>query len=121
MHGPLDVITPDELTIGRGTTSSALTGGHMDYPAKVGYDGESESNYAALTWNIPSFQDPVLSREERRAIRDENYAAAMALDEEESVMEAVREAPPWLPWAMGGSLALLLLVAGLYSRRQPEW
>ena len=121
MHGPLDVIIPDELTVGRGTTSSALTGGHIDQPPKVGYDGESESNYVALTWDIPSLVDPALSREEWRAIRDENYAAEMALGEPESLMETVREAPPWLPWAMGGSLALLLLVAALYSRRQPEW
>ena len=121
MHGPLDVIIPDELTMGRGTTSSALTGGYEGQPPKVAYDGESESNYVALTWDIPSLVDPALSREEWRATRDENYAAEMALSEPESLMETVREAPPWLPWAMGGSLALLLLVAGLYSRRQPEW
>jgi len=121
MHGPLDVIIPDELTMGRGTTSSALSGGYARHQPGYEFDGEAESNYVALTWDIPSLVDPALSREEWRAIRDENYAAEMALGEPESLMETVREAPPWLPWAMGGSLALLLIVAGLYSRRQPEW
>ena len=125
MHGPLDVITPDELTIGRGSMSSALSGGYNGHQPGYDFEGESESNFAALTWDIPSFQDPNLTRHERRKIRDENYARDMALaaalSEEEPLLETIREAPAWLPWAMGGSLALLLLVAGLYSRRQPEW
>ena len=121
MHGPLDVITPDELTIGRGNTSGVMSGGYTGHQPMYDYEGESESTYAALTWDIPSIQDPMLTRAERREIRDENYAAEMALGEEESLLETVREAPAWLPWAMGGSLVLLLLVAGLYSRRQPEW
>ena len=121
MHGPLDVITPDELTIGRGSTSGAMSGGYTGHQPMYDYEGESESTYAALTWDIPSIQDPMLTRAERREIRDKNYAAEMALGEEESLLETVREAPAWLPWAMGGSLVILLLVAGLYSRRQPEW
>ena len=79
MHGPLDVILPDELTMGRGTTSSALSGGYARHQPGYEFDGESESNYVALTWDIPSIQDPMLTRAERREIRDENYAADMAI------------------------------------------
>ena len=121
MHGPLDVITPDELTIGRGNSSGVMSGGYTGHQDMYDYEAESESTYAALTWDIPSIQDPMLTREERRALRDENFAAARALDEEEALLETVREVPAWVPWAMGGSLALILLIAGLYSRRQPEW
>lgn len=121
MHGPLDVIIPDELTIGQGTTSNALSGGYDGHQPGYDFEGEGESTYVALTWDIPSLVDPALSREEWREMRDENYAAEMALAEPETLLDAAKEVPSWVPWAMGGSLALILLIAGLYSRRQPEW
>ncbi len=121
VHGPLDVITPDELTLGHGKTTGLMNGGYTGHNDMFEYEGESDSTYVALTWDIPSFEDPALTREERRAVREANYAADTTLDEEESFLEATKEVPSWVPWAMGGSLAVLLLIAGLYSRRQPEW
>ena len=121
MHGPLDVIIPDELTIGQGTTSNALTGGYAGHQAGYEFEGEGESTYAALTWDIPSIQDPMLTRDERREIRNENYAADLAVAVIEEEAGAVRPVPEWFPWVIGGGLGLFLLAAALYSRREPQW
>ena len=122
MHGPLDVITPDELTIGRG--SGTHSGEAFRSEPIAMYEGESESTYAALTWDIPSFQDPMRTREERREIRDESYAAAVALDEEESQaasplmrFDKTKIPPAWLLVSVGLVLAFLIWSAKKKARR----
>ena len=109
MHGPLDVITPDELIIGhgRGNHTGVLLN-HQDLP----YRGESKATSLALSWDIPSFQDPALTREERRALRDENYAADLAVAAIEEEAGAMRPVPDWFPWVIGGGL-LARLECGL--------
>ena len=125
MHGPLDVITPDEITIGRGSTM--MDGGIFDNYGihDFGFDAESESTYAALTWDIPSFQDEGLTKEERRAIRD-FYAQVDAEPEEPEdgmfkLAEGAKPPPAWLPFALAGIGALIILGFAMRSRRQEQW
>jgi len=116
---------PDELTIGRGNTSGVMSGGYTGHQDMYDYEGESESTYAALTWDIPSFQDPMLTREERRAIRDENLIAEpeaaatgwgmTTLDGEDPVV------PNWLPLVLGGVVVIVLIAGFLNGRKKPQW
>ena len=125
MHGPLDVITPDELTVGRGSTEM---GGYLDEPQGVhdfDYSGDSETTYVALTWDIPSFQDERLTTEERRAIRDFYAQADAEQGPQEDGMFTLAEgatAPPaWLPFALAGIGLVIVLGFALRSRRQDQW
>ena len=130
MHGPLDVITPDELTIGRGNTSGVMSGGYTGHQPMYDYEGESESTYAALTWDIPSFQDPALSREERRAIRESNlnkdiiYPDGIYPDDSDTTLTLINGAEPppmWLPFALIGAAVVIVLGFALFSRRKEQW
>tara|TARA_Y100001963_G_scaffold150929_1_gene232890 strand:+ start:293 stop:670 length:378 start_codon:yes stop_codon:yes gene_type:complete len=125
MHGPLDVITPDELTVGRGSTEM---GGYLDEPQGVhdfDYSGDSETTYVALTWDIPSFREEGLTTDERRAIRDFYAQADSAPAEEEDGMFTLRDGakppPAWLPFALAGIGLAIVLGFALRSRRQDQW
>ena len=125
MHGPLDVITPDELTVGRGSTEM---GGYLDEPDGVhdfDYSGDSETTYVALTWDIPSFQDERLNPDERRAIRDFYAQADAAPEKEEDGMfklaDGAKPPPSWLPFALAGIGLVIVLGFALRSRRQDQW
>lgn len=116
MHGPLDVITPDELTIGQGHAQTSIDG--LDRGA------ESESTYAALTWDLPSFQNDEMAREERQALR------AFYLQADEEVVEdtgglmlinGVEPPPAWLPFTLIGAGLVIVLGFVLYSRRRDQW
>ena len=125
MHGPLDVISPDEITIGHGRTTGLMNGGYSGHNDMFEYEGESNSTYAALTWDIPSFQDPALTREERRAIREENLNVEpeaepsgwgmTTLDGEDPVV------PDWLPLVLGGVVVIVLIAGFLNGRKKPQW
>jgi len=128
MHGPLDVITPDEFTLGQGST--VMDGGIFDNYGvhDFGFDAESESTYAALTWDIPSFQDEGLTTEERRAIRD--FYAMVDAEEEEveaadtkpKLLDGANPPPPaWLPFTLIGVGLVIVLGFALYSRRREQW
>ncbi len=123
MHGPLDVITPDELTIGRG--DGTHYGKVSTHSPDWGYEGESETTYAALTWDIPSFQDESLTTEERRAIRDFYAQVDAAPKEEEDGMfklaDGAKAPPSWLPFALAGIGLAIVLGFALRSRRQDQW
>ena len=134
MHGPLDVMTPDELTLGQGRSSATMTGGvdtwweGDDWPVET--EGESESTYVALSWDIPTWQghEDGMSRETQRNL-------ALLIDQmvEEEVEEQGDEAPMlrlaegatpppvWLPWALGGIGLTIVLGFALRSRRRDEW
>ena len=122
---PLDIITPDQLTVGHGQGSHSGDAFRNDgYGA--GYDGESESTYAALTWNLPSFKDDDdrLTREERHAIREfwlnADAEAVAATSTTLNLREGVTP-PDWLPYAIGGGLLSFLLLVFLKSRRTNGW
>ena len=131
VSGPLDWITPDELTLGRGSAAHDITGGYSGHNEAFAYDGESESTYAALTWDIPGFEkSDGMSRDTQR-----NVALLIAQMVEEdpeaggstfSLLPSpggvvqlngdVPPPPPWLPYAFGGAILLFLIFMGLKSR-----
>ena len=122
---PLDIISPDQLTVGHGQGSHSGDAFRNDgYGA--GYDGESESIYAALTWNLPSFKDDDrLTREERHAIRalhlNADTEAEPALDTKLNLRDGMAPPPSWLPYAIGGGLLTFLLLVFVKSRRTNGW
>ena len=66
-----DALMPDEFTLGQGSSTGALTGDIADGYGFHDFDfdssSESETTYAALTWDIPSIKsDNGMSRETQR-------------------------------------------------------
>ena len=122
MHGPLDVISPDEITIGHGKTTGLMNGGYTGHSNMFEYEGESDSTYAALTWDIPSFQDEPLSREERTAIREENMASEEAVEAGGfTLVEGAKAPPAWLPYVLVGAAVVIILGFALFSRKKEQW
>tara|TARA_R100000458_G_C8276523_1_gene251882 strand:- start:531 stop:968 length:438 start_codon:yes stop_codon:yes gene_type:complete len=128
VHGPLDVITPDELTIGHGKTTGLMNGGYTGHNDMFEYEGESDSTYAALTWHIPSFQDPALTRAERRELRESNLATEDVVEDnfevgalKLNIREGVEPPPMWAIGAIVGALALFFLLIFIKSRRSQPW
>ena len=122
MHGPLDVISPYELTIGHGKTTGLMNGGYTGHNDMFEYEGESDSTYAALTWDIPSFKSEPLSSEERAAIREENMAAEEAVEAGGFTLVEGATAPPvWLPFVLIGVAVFIVLGFVLFSRRKEQW
>ena len=74
-----DALLPDEFTMGQGSSTSALTGDVSDSYGWHDFDlnstGESDSTYAALTWDIPS-----VGRDESGMDRRTQRQLALALD-----------------------------------------
>ena len=134
MSGPLDWITPDELTLGHGSGTSTLDGkmdarGEDSWPST--YDGESESTYAALTWDLPTWEG-------REGGMDRETQRNMALLIDQMVEREVEaegddggptptlangtELPPmWLPFALVGAGLLIVLGFVIFSRRRDQW
>ena len=124
VSSPLDILSPDELTIGHGRTTGLMNGGYTGHNDMFEYESEAESTYAALTWDIPSFKADDMTREERHAIREANLAAA----QEEptggfkmNIREGVEPPPAWAIGAIVGSLALFFLLIFFKSRRSQPW
>tara|TARA_R100000152_G_C6772989_1_gene200140 strand:- start:1882 stop:2307 length:426 start_codon:yes stop_codon:yes gene_type:complete len=126
-HAPSlgDAITPDELTVGHGVGEHA--GGIQAGHGGRDYSGESDTTYAALTWDIPTFADPEMTREERHAYREAVLAAeAEATEIEEAgtttmkVTEGRRE-----QWATGlfvvVGLLLIFVLLKLLKQRKDQW
>ena len=126
---PLDIISPDQLTVGHGQGTYGFDGkmdarGDDSWPST--YDGESESTYMALTWDIPPFKDDDrLTREERHAIRSLNLNAATEAepvpDTKLNLRDGMAPPPPWLPYAIGGGLLAFMLLVFLKSRNSNGW
>lgn len=122
MHGPLDVITPDELIVGHGRGQhDGILMNHQDLP----YHGESKSTSLALSWDIPSFEDPALNREERRAIRESNLAKDLSENDDSdaaiTLINGSQPPPMWLPFALVGAAIIIVLGFALFSRRKEQW
>ena len=125
-HGPLDVITPDEFTFGHGSSTSALDGkmdarGEDSWPST--YDGESESTYMALTWDLPTWEgkEGGMDRGTQRnlSLLIDQMVEDEIEEEEESpglTADGVPPPPPWLPYAFGGAILLFLAFMGIKSR-----
>ena len=127
MSGPADWLLPDEFTLGQGSAEYDLSGGHMNSEPAYAYDGESESTYAALTWDIPSIRESDgMSRETQRNMGllidkmvEEEIGEGADSDSTPSGM-TLREGAPtppwWLPYGFGGGILLFLIFMGLKSR-----
>ena len=121
-----DALMPDEFTMGQGST--ALGGFAGDGVHDFDLDAESDSTYAALTWDIPSIKsDNGMSRETQRnfallvdhMVAEEGIKAPVDKDEEEA--EAATAGPLKLNLREGvtlpsketfyGVLGALLLIA----------
>ena len=132
MHGPLDVITPDELTLGRGssTMDTNTTGGYVNHQDMYEYDGEGEgeSTYAALTWDLPSFEgkDGGMDRQTQRNL---SLLIDQMVEEEVEAEEGLMptfangsKAPPmWLPFVLIGVGIIIVLGFALFSKRRDQW
>ena len=123
VSGPLDWITPDELTLGRGSAAHDMTGGYSGHNEAFAYDGESESTYAALTWDIPGFEkSDGMSRDTQRNMAlliDQMVEDEVAVEGGSPSLvlkDGVPPPPPWLPYAFGGAILLFLTFMGLKSR-----
>ena len=134
MHGPLDVITPDELTIGQGSSSATMSGGvdtwweGDDWPVDI--ESDAESTYAALTWDIPTWQgtEDGMSRETQRNLSlliDQMVEQQIEAEADDAPMLTLAEGatppPVWLPWALGGIGLTIVLGFALRSRGREEW
>ena len=127
VSGPADWLLPDEFTLGQGSAEYDLSGGHMNSEPAYAYDGESESTYAALTWDIPSIRESDgMSRETQRNMGllidkmvEEEIGEVADSDSTPSGM-TLREGAPtppwWLPYGFGGGILLFLIFMGLKSR-----
>ena len=130
LGGPLDIITPDEFTLGQGSSEYDWDGGHMNSEPAYAYDGESESTYAAFTWHLPSFkgESDGISRETQRnlsllidqMVEDEIKAEGSAwgvttVDGEDP------QVPSWLPLVLGGVVLVVLIAGVLFTRKQSSW
>jgi len=104
-----DALLPDEFTLGQGSATSSLSGDVTDSYGWHDFDfdstGESESTYAALTWDIPSIRsDNGMSRETQRNL-------ALLVDHmvaEEGIKPAVEEDEEGSEVATAGPLKLNL-------------
>ena len=134
MHGPLDVITPDEITLGQGRSSATMTGGvdtwweGDDWPIET--EGESEATYVALSWDIPTWQghEDGMSRETQRnlALLIDQMVEAQVEDEAAdgpmlTLAEGATPPPAWLPFVLGGIGLVIVLGFALRSRSRDEW
>ena len=132
MHGPLDVITPDEFTFGQGNTTSSLTGDVDTYWSQEGWpvemDGEAESTYAALTWDIPTWegQDGGMDRQTQRKL---SLLIDQMVEEEveaedgllPTLADGSKPPPMWLPFGLIGVGVIIMLGFALFSRRREQW
>ena len=131
VSGPADWLLPDQFTLGQGSTSTALGGKrdtHWGYDSwDSTYEGESESTYAALTWDLPGIQkSDGMSRETQRnmalLIHKMAEEEIEAVDDSDSLAPAMtlREGAPtppwWLPYGFGGAILLFLIFMGIKSR-----
>ena len=128
MSGPLDVITPDELTFGSGHAETSVDG--------LERGAASESTYAALTWDLPSWEgrEGGMDRETQRDLSllidrmatemAEGYQEGVELRESGGTLPLINGAEPppaWLPFTLIGAGLVIVLGFVLYSRRRDQW
>ena len=128
LHAPLDAITPDELTVGQGQGDHY--GKVQTHSPDWGYEGESETTYAALTWDLPTWQghEDGLSRETQRnlaLLADQLVAEELQAEEGAggilTLAEGAKPPPMWLLFAAGGLLIVVFVVIAVRSNREDQW
>ena len=133
-----DALMPDEFTLGQGSSTGALTGQLEDGYGWHDFDfdssSESESTYAALTWDIPSVKnDAGMDRTTQRnlallidqmAAEELEEAAAPARSSRSSgsgpqliLREGTSPPPRWVFYCIAGVLAAAVLLARRNSKR----
>jgi hypothetical protein len=120
--GVANALTPDEFTLGQGSSEYAWAGGHLGSDPAYSYDGENESTYAALTWSLPTW-DSGLTGEDRRRIREESVILDAAAEEARASStpgQINKKNPPpvWLIVGVIAVLAFLIYAARKKSRRR---
>ena len=122
-----NALTPDEFTLGKGLTDSNLSGATNPWYDQQGGDwpidmeGETESTYMALTWDLPTWDSPE-TREDRRKIREESLILDMAAEERSLPLSRLNKTtlpPTWLFVGVAGVLAFLVIAAMKKSKRSP--
>jgi|TARA_R110000824_G_scaffold379777_2_gene571896 hypothetical protein len=136
--GAADVLMPDEFTMGQGssTMDTHTTGGYVGHNDMFAYDGEGEgeSTYAALTWNLPSFgsDESGMDRETRRNLSllidkmvEEEIEAEAEADSpmREFALPTMkgRKPPAGVLWGLAAFIAAIVAVAIGKSRRKDPW
>ena len=130
--GAADLLIPDELTVGQGSSTIDTTGGYTGHSNMFEYEGEGESSYAALTWDLPSVSDNDggMSRETQRNLSllidqmvEEQVASEDTPDQTlgMNLREGAVAPPAWLPYALGGALIVIILGFTLFSRKRDQW
>ncbi len=117
--GTANALTPDEFTLGHGRGS--FDGAIQTHSPSWDYDGETESTYMALTWDLPTW-DSAETREDRRTLREESVILDLAA--EETLVEEADTAfspPEWLPKVFGGIIGLLLIYVWFKLKRSNGW
>jgi hypothetical protein len=140
--GAADVLMPDSLTLGNG--SGSHSGQLATHSPQWPYEGETESTYAALTWNLPSVTGAQggLSRDAQRNIAllaehmvtEEGLQPAAEVEEGEAseevsvtagplvlnLREGVSPPPIWLPAVV--ALVFLLIILKMRSvNKRRNW
>jgi len=125
--GVANALTPDSFTLGRGSAITSLDG--KIGPHREGLDsadhaleGETDSTYAALTWDLPTW-DSGLTGEDRRRIREESVILDAAAEEarvSSTAGQINKKNPPpvWLIVGVIAVLAFLIYAARKKSRRR---
>ena len=125
--GPTDWLLPDEFTIGQGTQD--LGGTFSDGVHDFALDGEQESAYAALTWDIPGIErSDGMSRETQRNMallidkmvegETADFGGLVDIDAGISRLDKTKVPPVWLIVGVMGILAFLVLAAIKKSKRK---
>ena len=122
-----NALLPDELTLGHGRGTSQMGGTvtpwweDEEWPVEM--DGESESSYVALTWDLPSIND-----EPNRADREDVRASSVILDLAEEEAEemsitggATFQADERHAAVFAGVIGLLLIFLLIKLRRSNGW
>ena len=120
-----NTLLPDEFTLGRGSSTINTTGGYQGHSNMYEYDGEGESSYGALTWHLPSLDEP-MSREDRQRLRSESLLIDEVIVEEtiepETMAEGGTFTAEWRHAAVFGSIiSLLLLILLIKLQRSNGW
>ena len=124
VSGPLDWAIPDEFTLGQGSSDYAWAGGHLGSDPAYAYEGEMDSTYAALTWDLPGIEkSDGMSRETQRNMAlliDQMVEDEIAVEEPGTPGITLRDGAPtppwWLPYVFGAAVLLFLVFMGLKSR-----
>lgn len=134
-----DALMPDEFTLGQGSSEFGSTSGHIGYEPAYADEGESESTYAALTWDIPSLKtDDGMDRRTQRNLSllidhmaAERDLSSLSLDTEIpkptkeepffKLAEGVKQPPKSVLYFGLGLLICLILFVIIKIRTSDPW